>query len=72
MFIVIIVFSTIVAYNEYRNFEIEAESIQAEFIQKQKDTIVFDTMRVLDFISKTYEENIKLEDETLLKKQILG
>ena len=71
MFIVIIVFSTMVAYNEYRNFEIEAEGIQAEFIQKQKDTIVFDTLRVLDFISTTYEQNIKLEDETLLKKQIL-
>ncbi|TNF43804.1 MAG: hypothetical protein EP216_03150, partial [Epsilonproteobacteria bacterium] len=31
----------------------------------------FDTLRVLDFISTTYEENIKLEDEVLLKKQIL-
>jgi len=71
MFIVIILFSSIVAYNEYRNFEIEAESIQSEFIQKQKDTIVFDTLRVLDFINSTYEKNIKIEDEELLKKQIL-
>ncbi len=71
MFIVIIVFSAIVAYKEYQNFELEAESIQSEFIQKQKDTIVFDTMRVLNFITTTYEQNIKLKDETLLKKQIL-
>jgi len=71
MFIVIIVFSTIVAYDEYQNFESEAEDIQSEFIQKQKDTIVFDTLRVLDFISTTYDQNIKLEDEKLLKKQIL-
>ena len=55
MLIVIIVFSTIVAYNEYQNFEVEAKSIQVEFIQKQKDTIVFDTTRALNFISHAYE-----------------
>ena len=71
MFIVIIVFSSIVAYNEYRNFEIEAERIQTDFIQKQKDTIVFDTLRVLKFINRSYEKNIKIRDEVLLKKQIL-
>ena len=71
MFIVIIVFSTIVAYKEYENFEVEAATTQSTFIQKQKATIVFDTMRVLEFISSTYEDNIKLEDEVVLKKQIL-
>ena len=71
MFIVIIVFSSIVAYNEYRNFEVEAQSIQSEFIQKQKDTIVFDTMRVLKFINSAYDENIQRSDEEVLKRQIL-
>lgn len=71
MFIVIIVFSALVAYNEYRNFEIEAEGIQAEFIQKQKDTIVFDTLRVLDFIQSAYEDRRKEGDEEVLKRQIL-
>ena len=71
MFIVIIVFSALVAYNEYRNFEIEAESIQTEFIQKQKDTIVFDTLRVLDFIHSAYEDRIAETDEEALKRQIL-
>lgn len=71
MFIVIIVFSSIVAYNEYENFEVEAQSIQSQFIQKQKDTIVFDTLRVLKFINTTYDQNIKLENEALLKRQIL-
>ncbi len=52
MFIVIILFSTIVAYKEYQNFDREAQSIQTEFIQNQKDTIVFDTMRVLGFIKQ--------------------
>lgn len=71
MLIVIIIFSTIVAYKEYQNFEVEAESIQSEFIQKQRDTIVFDTTRVLDFIRKTYEDRSTVEDESLLKQQIL-
>lgn len=72
MFIIIIVFSFIVGYSEYRNFEVEAQSIQSEFIQKQKDTIVFDTMRVLKFIRKTYNDNIKISDEEVLKRQILN
>ncbi len=71
MFVVIILFSTIVAYKEYQNFDLEAKNIQSEFIQKQKDTIVFDTKRVLDFISKTYEYRDMIEDENVLKKQIL-
>jgi len=71
MLIVIIVFSTIVAYKEYQNFEIEAQSIQTEFIQKQKDTIVFDTKRVLGFIHNAYKNRDTEQDEDLLKKQIL-
>lgn len=71
MFIVIILFSTIVAYKEYQKFDVEAKNIQSEFIQKQKDTIVFDTKRVLGFISKTYEKRHITEDENVLKKQML-
>ena len=71
MFIVIIIYSAIVAYKEYQNFELEAKNIQLEFIQKQKDTIVFDTKRVLDFISKRYEKRNSLKDDSLLKKEIL-
>ncbi len=71
MLVVIIIFSTIVAYNEYRNFEIEAKDIQSEFIEKQKNTIVFDTTRVLKFISHAYEYRDTEKDEEVLKKQIL-
>ena len=71
MFIIIIVFSTIVAYKEYQNFDLEAKSIQSEFIKKQKDTIAFDTKRVLDFIRETYDNRNIAEDENVLKKQIL-
>jgi len=71
MFIVIILFSTIVAYKEYQNFDREAQSIQTEFIQNQKDTIVFDTMRVLGFIKSLYDNRSQTEDEAMLKKQII-
>jgi signal transduction histidine kinase len=71
MLMVIIVFATIVAYNEYQSFEIEAERMHAEFIQKQKDTIVFDTTRVLNFIRDAYEYRAKEQEEEVLKKQIL-
>lgn len=71
MLIVIIIFSTIVAYKEYQNFDVEAKSIQAEFIQKQKDTLVFDTTRVLKFISNAYAHRNAEIDDAVLKKQIL-
>ncbi len=71
MLIVIIVFSAIVAYKEYQNFEIEAQSIHSEFIQKQKDTIVFDTTRVLNFINDAYASRDKEQDDETVKKQIL-
>lgn len=71
MFVVIIIFASIVAYKEYQNFDNEAKSMQSSFIQKQKDSIVFDTTRVLDFISNTYEHRNIQQDEEILKKQIL-
>ncbi len=71
MFVVIIVFASIVAYKEYQNFDNEAKSMQSSFIKKQKDTIVFDTTRVLDFISNTYEHGNMQQEEEILKKQIL-
>ena len=71
MLIVIMVFSVLVAYNEYQNFEHEAKAIQTTFIQKQKDTLIFDTTRVLHFISHAYEGRQSDTDEALLKKQIL-
>ena len=71
MLIVIVVFSSIVAYKEYQNFEIEAQSMHSEFIQQQKDTIVFDTTRVLNFINDAYASRDREQDEKTVKKQIL-
>lgn len=71
MLMVIVVFSAIVVYKEYQDFEKEAQSLHAEFIQKQKDTIVFDTTRVLNFINDAYDDRDKAQDEATVKKQIL-
>ncbi len=71
MLIVIVVFSAMVAYKEYHNFEIEAQNLHTEFIQKQKDTIVFDTTRVLNFINDAYDYRDQEQDEETVKKQIL-
>lgn len=71
MFVVIIIFTSIVAYKEYQNFDNEAKSMQSSFIQKQKDTIVFDTTRVLGFINNAYKHRNVQQDEQILKKQIL-
>ncbi len=71
MSIVIIVFASIAAYKEYQNFDNEAKSMQSSFIQTQKDTIVFDTTRVLGFIGDTYKDRNVQQDEEILKKQTL-
>jgi signal transduction histidine kinase len=71
MLMVIVVFSAMVIYKEYQDFEIEAQSLHAEFIQKQKDTIVFDTIRVLNFIKDAYASRDREQDEETVKKQIL-
>jgi len=71
MLMVIVVFSAMVIYKEYQDFEVEAQNLHAEFIQKQKDTIVFDTTRVLNFIKDAYASRDREQDEETVKKQIL-
>ena len=55
MFLLIVLFVSMVFYGEYNNFDDEAEIIQKKYIEKQKETIVFDTHRVLKFIKYMYE-----------------
>ena len=44
-----------------------------EFIQKQKDTIVFDKTRALNFIRHAYEyRNTEKDEEVLKKKKMNG
>ena len=71
MFILILVFTSMVFYGEYNDFDTEAKIIQEKYIIKQKETIAFDTQRVLKFISYMYDKRDKTQDEEALKNQIL-
>lgn len=70
MFIMVVVITMILMYQEYNNFDEDAKIIQEEFTKKQKETIRFDTQRVLQFINHMYENRDRSQDEELTKSQI--
>jgi len=75
MFIIllfVVLFALLLINDEYNDFDREAESLRKEYIGEQKNTIVFDTNRVLKFISHAYDNNKKTLDEEYLKLQILN
>lgn len=71
MFILVVIFTTIVFFGEYRDFDNDAKVIQKTFIKKQKETIVFDTQRVLKFITHMYNTRDVSQNEEELKRQII-
>jgi signal transduction histidine kinase len=71
IFLLVVLFTAIVFYKEYRDFENEAEVIQRTFIKKQKESIVFDTQRVLKFITYMYNKRDTSKNEALLKRQVI-
>lgn len=70
MFILVVIVTMVVIYNEYNKFDDEAKIIQQEFINQQKETIRFDTQRVLQFIKHMYDKRDKTQDESVIKQQI--
>ena len=58
--------------DEYNDFDREAASLRKEYLQEQKNTIVFDTNRVLRFISHAHDNNKNTLDEAYLKAQIIN
>jgi len=75
MFVILIfvlLFALLLINDEYNDFDKEATSLRKEYIEEQKNTIVFDTNRVLRFISHAYKNNRKMIDEEYLKSQILN
>ena len=71
MFALIVFVVSMVIYGEYNSFDAQAEIIQEKYIKKQKETIVFDTKRVLRYISHMYENRDSTHSEETLKSQIL-
>jgi len=70
MFLLVFLFTSYVVYSEYSHFDAEAESIRDTYIKEQKESIVFDTNRVLKFITNEYYVRRLTVDEGLLKRQI--
>lgn len=70
MFILIALVTATLFYGEYNDFDEEAKIIQKEFIKKQKETIRFDTQRVLQFITHMYNKRDLSQDNALTKKYI--
>lgn len=70
MFILVVIVTMVVIYNEYNKFDDEAKIIQQKFIKQQKETIRFDTQRVLQFIKYMYDKRDKTQDESVIKQEI--
>jgi len=68
----VVLFTGLLIYEEYNDFDREASFIRKEYIVKQKKTIRFDINRVLKFITYEYEHNSNTVDESYLKEQNLN
>ncbi len=71
MFVFVVLFTAMIFYGEYDKFDKNAETLQKDYIKKQKESIVFDTQRVQKFINYMYEEYHTIKSESDLKKEIL-
>ena len=72
MFLLAIVFTMLVIYEKYNDFDNDAIVIRKQFLKEQKNTIYFDVSRVIDFISHEYNKRYKSMDEKLLQEQIIN
>ena len=70
MFVVLFIF--LFVYEEYNEFDREAQSIRQNYIEKEKETITFDTNRVLKFIEQKYNQERLIENDEKLKEEILS
>ena len=71
MLLLIALFIALVVHEEYADFDREAAQIRKRYIQKQKESIVFDTERVLGFIRHAYRSHRDVTDEDKLKNQVI-
>jgi len=72
MFIFVLLFASIMIYNEYDTFDRHAKKIHEEYIETQKKIIVFDTKRVLKFIEYMYQKYHKVKSTEELQREVLN
>ena len=67
----VLLFITLVIYEEYNDFERDASNIRKEYILNQKSKISYDINRVLKFIQHSYKKKKDIMDEETLQKEII-
>ena len=73
MLLFVILFIALAIYEEYQQFDKEASQIRKHYIEQQKETIAFDTNRVLKFIEHEYSQQHHTSmDQDMLKAQVLN
>ncbi len=72
MSLFVMLFTTLVIYEEYNEFEHEANILREKYIKKQKENITYDTNRVLSFIEHTYKHKNSTIDRATIQKDIIN
>ena len=68
----VVFFSFLVIYEEYNDFDREIVSTRKNYIKNQKETISFDTNRVLNYIQYVYDNRRRHLPEKELKEEVLN
>ncbi|HIP18865.1 MAG TPA: GHKL domain-containing protein [Sulfurovum sp.] len=68
----VVLFSFLVIYEEYNDFDREVVSMRKNYMQEQKKTISFDTNRVLNYIDYVYSNRRGHLPEKELKEEVLS
>jgi signal transduction histidine kinase len=66
-----LLFTTLVVFEEYRDFEMEVTQLKTRYLQQKKEEIRHQTRKVLQFISYEYENYRNSLDWTKLQQHIL-
>ncbi|CAA6825229.1 MAG: Unknown protein [uncultured Sulfurovum sp.] len=72
MFMFTLIFTTLVIYKKYNDFEKNAKTLRKDYISKQKITVKFDINRVLQYINYEYAKNHKTISENELKAKVIS
>ena len=75
MFIIllfVVLFALLVIYEEYNDFDRDVVSMRKAYIEEQKNTISFDTNRVVKYIEYVYENRREHLPEKELKEEVLN
>ena len=75
MFIVLLfvmLFAALVIYEEYNDFDREVVTLRKNYIKEQKETISFDTDRVMQYIRYRYNNREEGLSDTVLKREVIN